>query len=142
MSGHSKWATIKHKKGATDAKRGKIFTRLIKEITMAARAGGGDPDGNPRLRGAIAAAKAENMPQETSSGRSNAARVSWKARPTRKSRLRVTVLAASLSLWKRRQTIAIVPSAKFVMIFKKRRQPGRVEFRVMDVFKEGPDLYS
>ena len=58
MSGHSKWATIKHKKGALDAKRGKIFTRLIKEITMAAKAGGGDPDGNPRLRTAIAAAKA------------------------------------------------------------------------------------
>ena len=64
MSGHSKWATIKHKKGALDAKRGKIFTRLIKEITVAARAGGGDPDGNPRLRSAIAAAKAENMPQD------------------------------------------------------------------------------
>ena len=64
MSGHSKWATIKHKKGATDAKRGKTFTRLIKEITMAARSGGGDPDANPRLRGAIAAAKAENMPQD------------------------------------------------------------------------------
>ena len=64
MSGHSKWATIKHKKGALDAKRGKIFTRLIKEITMAARQGGGDPDGNPRLRSAIAAGKAENMPQD------------------------------------------------------------------------------
>jgi YebC/PmpR family DNA-binding regulatory protein len=64
MSGHSKWATIKHKKGALDAKRGKIFTRLIKEISMAARQGGGDPDGNPRLRSAIAAAKAENMPQD------------------------------------------------------------------------------
>src|SRR6202789_1001834 len=64
MSGHSKWATIKHKKGALDAKRGKIFTRLIKEITIAAKQGGGDPDGNPRLRGAIAAAKAENMPAE------------------------------------------------------------------------------
>lgn len=64
MSGHSKWATIKHKKGALDAKRGKIFTRLIKEITIAARDGGGDPDGNPRLRTAIAAAKAENMPQD------------------------------------------------------------------------------
>ncbi len=64
MSGHSKWATIKHKKGATDAKRGKIFTRLIKEITIAAKSGGGDPDGNPRLRGAIAAAKAENMPAD------------------------------------------------------------------------------
>jgi len=61
MSGHSKWATIKHKKGALDAKRGKIFTRLIKEITMAAKSGG-DPDKNPRLRGAIVAAKAENMP--------------------------------------------------------------------------------
>ena len=64
MSGHSKWATIKHKKGAADAKRGKIFTRIIKEITIAAKGGGGDPDGNPRLRTAIAAAKAENMPQD------------------------------------------------------------------------------
>ena len=64
MSGHSKWATIKHKKGALDAKRGKIFTRLIKEISVAAKAGGGDPDGNPRLRTAVAAAKAENMPAD------------------------------------------------------------------------------
>jgi len=64
MSGHSKWATIKHKKGAADAKRGKVFTRLIKEITIAAKQGGGDPDGNPRLRTAIAAAKAENMPAD------------------------------------------------------------------------------
>ena len=64
MSGHSKWATIKHKKGALDAKRGKIFTRLIKEITIAAKNGGGDPDANPRLRGAVAAAKAENMPAD------------------------------------------------------------------------------
>jgi YebC/PmpR family DNA-binding regulatory protein len=63
MSGHSKWATIKHKKGALDAKRGKVFTRIIKEITIAAKSGG-DPDGNPRLRTAILAAKAENMPQE------------------------------------------------------------------------------
>jgi YebC/PmpR family DNA-binding regulatory protein len=63
MSGHSKWATIKHKKGALDAKRGKTFTRIIKEISIAAK-GGGDPDGNPRLRTAILAAKAENMPQE------------------------------------------------------------------------------
>ncbi len=64
MSGHSKWATIKHKKGAADARRGKIFTKLIKEITVAARTGGGDPDGNPRLRAAIQAAKAENMPAD------------------------------------------------------------------------------
>ena len=64
MSGHSKWATIKHKKGALDAKRGKTFTRLIREIAMAAKGGGGDPNGNPRLRTAIAAAKAENMPAD------------------------------------------------------------------------------
>ena len=64
MSGHSKWSTIKHKKGAADAKRGKIFTKLIKEITVAARMGGGDPDANPRLRSAIAAAKSQNMPKD------------------------------------------------------------------------------
>ena len=64
MSGHSKWSSIKHKKGATDAKRGKIFTKLIKEITVVARTGGGDPDANPRLRTAIAAAKSENMPKD------------------------------------------------------------------------------
>jgi len=64
MSGHSKWATIKRKKGKTDAERGKVFTRHIKEITVAAREGGGDPDGNPRLRTAISAAKASNMPAD------------------------------------------------------------------------------
>ena len=64
MSGHSKWASIKHKKGAVDAKRGKVFTKLIKEITVATRMGGKDPDSNARLRTAIAAAKAENMPKE------------------------------------------------------------------------------
>jgi YebC/PmpR family DNA-binding regulatory protein len=64
MSGHSKWSTIKHKKGAADARRGKIFTKLIKEITVAARMGGGDPTGNHRLRSAVAAAKAENMPKD------------------------------------------------------------------------------
>ncbi len=64
MSGHSKWSTIKHKKGAADAKRGKIFTKLIKEITVAARLGGGDIEANPRLRQAVAAAKAANMPKD------------------------------------------------------------------------------
>jgi YebC/PmpR family DNA-binding regulatory protein len=64
MSGHSKWSSIKHKKGAADAKRGRIFTKLIKEITVAARMGGGDADGNPRLRSAVLAAKAENMPKD------------------------------------------------------------------------------
>ena len=65
MSGHSKWSSIKHKKAATDAKRGKIYTKLIKEITVAARAGGGDLDTNPRLRTAVANAKAQNMPNDT-----------------------------------------------------------------------------
>ncbi len=64
MSGHSKWSSIKHKKAATDARRGKIFTKLIKEITVAARMGGGDVDANPRLRTAIQAAKGENMPKD------------------------------------------------------------------------------
>lgn len=64
MSGHSKWSSIKHKKGAADAKRGQIFTRLIKEITTAVRIGGGDPDANSRLRDAIARAKSENMPKD------------------------------------------------------------------------------
>jgi YebC/PmpR family DNA-binding regulatory protein len=65
MSGHSKWHSIKHKKGATDAKRGKLFTKFIKEITVAARTGGGDPDANARLRKAILDAKAGNMPNDT-----------------------------------------------------------------------------
>jgi YebC/PmpR family DNA-binding regulatory protein len=64
MSGHSKWHTIKHKKGAADAKRGKLFTRIIKELTVAARTGGGDPDANPRLRTVIAEAKSVNMPAD------------------------------------------------------------------------------
>src|SRR6266542_3626164 len=65
MSGHSKWHSIKHKKGALDAKRGKLFTKLIKELTVAARTGGSDPEGNARLRKAIADAKAGNMPNDT-----------------------------------------------------------------------------
>jgi len=64
MSGHSKWATIKHKKGALDAKRGALFTKLIKEITVAARNGGGNPDANPRLRTALMKAKEANMPSD------------------------------------------------------------------------------
>jgi len=64
MAGHSKWANIKHRKGAADAKRGKIFTRLIKEITVAARMGGGDIEGNPRLRAAVTTAKTVNMPKD------------------------------------------------------------------------------
>ncbi|MCB9728139.1 MAG: YebC/PmpR family DNA-binding transcriptional regulator [Deltaproteobacteria bacterium] len=65
MSGHNKWSTIKHKKAAVDAKRGKVFTKLIKEITVAARMGGSDIDGNPRLRSAVLASRAANMPNDT-----------------------------------------------------------------------------
>ncbi|MGB5285689.1 MAG: YebC/PmpR family DNA-binding transcriptional regulator, partial [Polyangiales bacterium] len=64
MSGHSKWSTIKRRKGAQDAKRGKLFTKVIKEITIAARSGGGDPDGNARLRRAVDLARSVNMPAE------------------------------------------------------------------------------
>jgi len=64
MSGHNKWSSIKHKKAAVDAKRGKVFTRYIREITIAARSGGGDPDANPRLRAAVTAAKGVNMPKD------------------------------------------------------------------------------
>jgi YebC/PmpR family DNA-binding regulatory protein len=64
MSGHNKWSTIKHKKGAADAKRGKMFSKLIKEITIAARMGGGDAEGNPRLRTAVIAARTANMPKD------------------------------------------------------------------------------
>ena len=64
MSGHSKWHSIKHKKGATDAKRGKLFTKIIREMTIAARLGGGDPDSNPRLRTAVDKAKGANMPAD------------------------------------------------------------------------------
>src|SRR5437763_2258586 len=65
VAGHSKWANIKHKKAAADAKRGKVFTRLIKEITVASRLGGGDPSGNPRLRLAVDKAMDQNMPKDT-----------------------------------------------------------------------------
>jgi YebC/PmpR family DNA-binding regulatory protein len=65
MAGHSKWANIKHRKAAVDAKRGKIFTKLIRELTVSARQGGGDPEANPRLRTAIATAKSQNMPNDT-----------------------------------------------------------------------------
>ena len=64
MAGHSKWANIRHRKGAQDAKRGKIFTKIIKEITVSARLGGGDQDSNPRLRKAASNARSNNMPQE------------------------------------------------------------------------------
>src|SRR5215472_19108347 len=64
MSGHSKWSTIKHKKAAKDAKRGKLFTKLIKEITVAARMGGGDVNANPRLRTAVLAARQNSMPTD------------------------------------------------------------------------------
>ena len=97
MSGHSKWATIKHKKGALDAKRGKIFTRLIKEISIAAKNGGGDPDTNPRLRTAIAAAKAENMPADNIKRAIQRGTGELPGPPTKNSRSKATARAASRS---------------------------------------------
>ena len=99
MSGHSKWSTIKRKKGALDAKRGKIFTRLIKEITVAARMGGGDPEGNPRLRSAIATAKSENMPKDNIERQSRKEPGNWKVQCMRKYPMRDMVLAVLLSWW-------------------------------------------
>ena len=84
MSGHSKWSTIKHKKAAQDAKRGKIFTKLIKEITVAARLGGGDPAANPRLRAAIEAAKAANMPKNNIERAIKREQESWRELHTRR----------------------------------------------------------
>ncbi len=84
MAGHSKWKQIKRKKAVTDEKRGAMFTKLIREITIAARGGGGDPDGNPRLRTAIDAAKAENMPGTTSSAPSRRAPASSREWSTRR----------------------------------------------------------
>ena len=79
MSGHSKWSTIKRKKGAADAKRGQIFTRFMREITVAAKQGGGDVEGNPRLRTAVAAAKSQNMPKENIDRAIKKGTVSWRA---------------------------------------------------------------
>jgi hypothetical protein len=87
MSGHNKWSSIKHKKGATDAKRGKIFTRIVKEIILAAKAGGGDPEMNPRLRTAVNTAKENNMPKDNIDGRSARTPVKSKAQ-LRRSNLR------------------------------------------------------
>ena len=97
MSGHSKWATIKRKKGATDAARGRLFTRLIREITIAARNGGGNPEGNPRLRLAISAAKAANMPADNIKRGIQKGTESCRAPRSRKSRLKGTGRAASPS---------------------------------------------
>ena len=97
MSGHSKWSTIKHKKGALDAKRGKIFTKLIKEITVAARMGGGDLEANPRLRSAVATSKGQNMPADNITRAIKKVRASWKASNTKNWFMKATVPAARLS---------------------------------------------
>ena len=109
MSGHSKWATIKHKKGALDAKRGKIFTRLIKEISIAAKNGGGDPDTNPRLRGAILAAKSENMPQDNIKRAIQRGPANCRARLTKSFLLKATGRAAWLFCW---TSIPIIATAR------------------------------
>jgi transcriptional/translational regulatory protein YebC/TACO1 len=100
MSGHSKWSSIKHKKAAKDAKRGKLFTKFIKEITVAARMGGGDINANPRLRTAVLTAKSNSMPAENIDRAIKKAPASWKACPTRKCNTKVMVPAARPS-WSR-----------------------------------------
>ena len=92
MSGHSKWSTIKHRKAAQDAKRGKIFTKLIKELTVAARMGGSDLDSNPRLRTAVAAAKAQSMPKDNIERAIKRALEKWMGFPMRRSFMKVTAL--------------------------------------------------
>ena len=95
MSGHSKWSTIKRKKGAIDSKRGKIFTKIIKEITLAARLGGGDIEGNSRLRQAVLIAKEENMPKDNIERAIKKVLVAAKAQQTmKKSLMKVMAPAA------------------------------------------------
>ena len=90
MSGHSKWATTKRHKAAVDAKRGKIFSALSKDLTLAAKAGGGDPETNARLRTLLAKAKAANMPADNSTGQSKRAQASCPAFRTKKSSTKAT----------------------------------------------------
>lgn len=100
MSGHSKWATTKHKKAALDAKRGKLFAKLIKNVEVAARTGGGDPEGNPTLYDAIQKARKNSVPLDNSSGRASAVPVKKPAAPTgRRSCTRVTGPTASRCWW-------------------------------------------
>jgi transcriptional/translational regulatory protein YebC/TACO1 len=89
MSGHNKWSTIKHKKGAADAKRGKIFTKIIKEISVAAKLGGGDPAANPRLRTAVDKAKAENMPKDNIERAIKKELAAWRVLLMKRSSMRV-----------------------------------------------------
>ena len=97
MAGHSKWANIRHRKGRQDAKRGKLFTRLIRETTVAARMGGGDPGSNPRLRAAVDNALAANMPKDTIERAIAEARAEPTAITTKKSATRVMARAEPLS---------------------------------------------
>ena len=98
MAGHSKWANIQHRKGRQDAKRGKLFTRLIREITVAARIGGGDSDTNPRLRLAMDKASEANMPRTQSNAPSRAGPAVLRALTTKKFAMKVMVLQAQQSL--------------------------------------------
>ena len=113
MSGHSKWATIKHKKAATDAKRGRVFTRVIREITIAARIGGGDPNSNPRLRTAILAGKNENMPNENIERAILRGTGQLEGDNTKKPPSKATAPAASACSSKSSPPIAIASSANF-----------------------------
>jgi transcriptional/translational regulatory protein YebC/TACO1 len=101
MSGHSKWSTIRHKKATVDARRGKLFTKLIRELTSAAKAGGGDPETNPRLRTAVTNAKGANMPADTIQRAIRKAPASSREKTTKKSRTKATVPEASPCSWTR-----------------------------------------
>ncbi|STT04693.1 Probable transcriptional regulatory protein YebC [Klebsiella pneumoniae] len=94
MAGHSKWANTKHRKAAQDAKRGKIFTKIIRELVTAARLGGGDPASNPRLRAAVDKALSNNMTRDTLTAPSRAASAAMKTRTWKPSFMKVTALAA------------------------------------------------
>ena len=100
MAGHSKWANIQHKKGANDKKRAKIFTKIIRELTVAARVGGSSQEGNPRLRTAVLKARESNMPKDTIEKAIKKARVNSTEVISKSLCMKVTVLKALLFLWK------------------------------------------
>jgi hypothetical protein len=112
MSGHSKWATIKHKKGALDAKRGKLFTKLIREMTIAARIGGGDPGSNPRLRTAVDKAKGANMPADNITRAIKKGTGELEGTTYEDLQLEATAPAASRSWSRARPTIGIARSPR------------------------------
>src|SRR5437899_10757816 len=112
MSGHSRWAQIKRKKGKTDVQRGKLFSKILREITVAAKSGGGDPKANMRLKAAIESAKEANMPQDNIKRAVQKGTGELPGSPTRRSRTRATRRAASPSWFRCSPTTAIEPAPR------------------------------